>query len=54
MKNTFFRILLFFALAFTVISLATHNSITLMIATIIMAICVVLRFMKRKEQIQIC
>ena len=47
-KNILFKILLVLAFVLAVNSLATHNDITLIIATILIAICVVLSFVRKE------
>ena len=45
-KNILFKILLVLAFVLAVISLVTHNDIALVIATILIAACVVLSFVR--------
>lgn len=47
-KETILRVLLVIALILTVLSLVFHNDMTLIIATILMAVCVVISFAKKK------
>ncbi len=47
-KQTVLKILLVIALLLTVISLIFHNDITLIIAAILMAICVIISFAKKR------
>ncbi|PWJ19784.1 hypothetical protein [[Clostridium] innocuum] len=47
-KNILFKILLVLAFVLAVISLAAHNDITLIIATILIAVCVVLSFVRKE------
>ena len=47
-KNILFKIILVLAFILAVISLVAHNDITLIISTILIAVCVVLSF-GRKE-----
>lgn len=47
-KETILKVLLVIALILTVLSLVLHNDMTLTIATILMAVCVVISFAKKK------
>ena len=47
-KETILKVLLVIALILTVLSLVMHNDMTLTIATILMAVCVVISFAKKK------
>lgn len=47
-KETILKVLLVIALILTVLSLVLHNDMTLIIATILMAVCVVISFAKKK------
>lgn len=47
-KETILKVLLVIALILTVLSLVFHNDMTLIIATILMAVCVVISFAKKK------
>ena len=47
-KETILKVLLVIALILTVPSLVLHNDMTLAIATILMAVCVVISFAKKK------
>ena len=47
-KETILKVLLVIALILAVLSLVLHNDMTLTIATILMAVCVVISFAKKK------
>ena len=47
-KEIIIKILLVFALILTVLSLVFHNDITLIIAAVLMAICIVISFAKKQ------
>ena len=47
-KEIIIKILLVIALILTVLSLAFHNDITLIIAAILMAVCIVISFAKKQ------
>lgn len=47
-KETISKILLVIALILTVLSLAMHNDITLIIAAVLMAVCIVISFAKKQ------
>ena len=47
-KETILKVLLVIALILTVLSLVFHNDMTLIIATILMVVCVVISFAKKK------
>lgn len=47
-KEIIIKILLVIALILTVLSLVFHNDITLIIATILMAVCIVISFAKKQ------
>ncbi len=47
-KETILKVLLVIALILTVLSLVLHNDMTRTIATILMAVCVVISFAKKK------
>ena len=47
-KEIIIKILLVFALILTVLSLFFHNDITLIIAAILMAVCIVISFAKKQ------
>lgn len=45
--NTLFKVLLLLAFVLAIISLAARNNITLIITTVLIAICVVISFIKK-------
>ena len=47
-KQTILKLLLVIALILTIISLISHNDVTLIIATILMAVCVIISFSKKQ------
>lgn len=47
-KEIIIKILLVIALILTVLSLVFHNDITLIIAVILMAVCIVISFAKKQ------
>ena len=47
-KEIIIKILLVIALILTVLSLVFHNDITLVIAAVLMAICIVISFAKKQ------